>query len=235
MMKYKSMRYPSILALYLFAALPLCSAQSILAMADSLYGLNDLLVNGTQYLPSHPRAEGHPFFPAAGFSGGVVFVKGERFDEVQVNYDAEGDQLLLDVSETMPWIRHVVVNELLADSFRMGDRTFVHARTLPGMLAGAGYLEKIYEGRFMLLARHQKKFKAEFNQWRPYGEYITLPEKRLILKDGVLFDVSREKQWLELFSAHRKDLNKFLRKHHIHLRKATTAQLKQVAAFCNGL
>ena len=29
---------------------------------DSLYGLNDLLVNGRVFANPHPRANGHPFF-----------------------------------------------------------------------------------------------------------------------------------------------------------------------------
>jgi hypothetical protein len=208
---------------------------SVRNLADSLYGLNDLLVNGTQYLPSHPRAVGHPFFPDQAFSGGVVFVKGERFEGVRINYDAEGDRLLLDVSIPMPWIGYLALNDLLADSFSLDSRVFVHARTLQAMPGGAVYLEKLYEGRFVLLARHQKKFKAEFNQWKPYGEYITFPVRLLLLREGVFHDVSREKQWMGLFSSHRKEVKKFIRKHKINFRKATTEQLKQIAAYCNGL
>lgn len=211
---------------------PLHSVRSI---ADSLYGLNDLLVNGTQYLPSHPKAAGYPFFPDQGFSSGVVFVKGERFEGVKINYDAEGDQLLLDVTAGMPWIRYLALNDLLADSFCLDSRVFVHARTLPAMPGGTVYLEKLYEGRFVLLVRHQKKFKAEFNQWKPYGEYMTYPVRLLILREGIFHDASREKQWLDLFSSHRKEVKKFLRKHNINFRKATTEQLKQIAAYCNGL
>lgn len=208
---------------------------SVRSLADSLYGLDDLLVNGTQYLPSHPRAAGHPFFPDQGFSNGVVFVKGERFEEVRINYDAEGDQLLLDVSASMPWIRHLALNDLLTDSFCLDSRVFVHVRTLPAMPGGVVYLEKLYEGRFVLLVRHQKKFKAEFNQWKPYGEYITYPVRLLLLREGAFHDVSREKQWLDMFPSHRKEVRKFFNRHKIHFRKATTEQLKQIAAYCNGL
>jgi hypothetical protein len=208
---------------------------SLRSLADSLYGFNDLLVNGTQYLPSHPRAAGHPFFPDEAFSSGVVYVKGERFEGLKINYDAEGDQLLLDVSASMPWIRYLALNDLLADSFSLEGRVFVHVRTLPAMPGGSGFLEKLYEGRFVLLARHQKKFKAEFNQWKPYGEFIAYPVSLLLLREGVFHDVSREKQWMDLFSSHRKEVKKFIRKHNINFRKATTGQLKQIAAYCNEL
>ncbi len=208
---------------------------SVRSLADSLYGLNDLLVNGTQYLPSHPRAAGYPFFPDQAFSGGVVFVKGERFEGLRINYDAEGDRLLLDVSASMPWIRYLALNDLLADSFMLDRRVFVHVRTLQALPGGAVYLEKLYEGRFVLLARHQKKFKAEFNQWKPYGEYITYPARLLLLRDGVFQEVARKKQWLDMFPAHRKEVKKFLRKQNINFRKATTGQLKQIAAYCNEL
>lgn len=233
------MRLTAFLFWLCWAAIPAFSQESspgsMRSMADSLYGLDDLLVNGRQYLLSHPWAEGHPFFPEQDFSGGVVFVRGERFEGVKINYDAEGDRLLLDISASKPWVRHLALNDLLVDSFYLGSRVFVHARTLPAMPGGLVFLEKLHEGRFVLLARHQKKFKAEFNQWKPYGEYIAFPVRLLLLREGAFHDVSREKQWLDMFPAHRKEVRKFLHRHKIHFRKATTEQLKQIAAYCNGL
>ena len=206
----------------------------IRSAADSLYGPNDLLVNGRIYNNAHPGANGHPFSFEEAFSPGAVFIKGERFGRLKVNYDATLDEPVLDVMESMPWIKYIVLNNKLVDSFLVGDRLFVHANTLPVKNAGRVYLEKVFEGKFSLFARHQKYFKSEYSRWHPKGVYLETPVNYLILYDGLLSDVTREKQWLDYFAGHKKELKNYLRKNKIKLRKAGIVQLKQVAVFCNG-
>jgi hypothetical protein len=209
--------------------------QNIKTAADSIYGLNDLLVNGRTFTRAHPRANGHPFFPAETFSSGTVFVKGQRFEQALINYNAQQDELALDVSESMPWIGIIALNDKLVDSFRIGARLFVHTNALPAKAPGAVYLEKLFEGKFYLLARHQKKFKAEYNYWNPHGRILTLPPRYLFLENGVFHDATRKKHWLKYFGEHKTALKKFLRMNKINPGKATMEQLKQVATFCNGL
>ncbi|MCB9285169.1 MAG: hypothetical protein H6563_13920 [Lewinellaceae bacterium] len=203
-------------------------------VADSLYGLNDLLVNGRIYANPHPRAIGHPFFPEATFSPGVVYVKGEKFDQALINYNAEQDELILDVSKPMPWIGHIVVNHNLVDSFRIGDRHFVHAHTLPPNFAGRQYLEKVFEGKFSLFASHEKLFNPDISHLHPHGVFLNKPTRLLLLKDGAFTEVTRKKQWLDYFPAHRKDIKRYLHKNRIHWKKAHVEQLRQAADFCNG-
>jgi hypothetical protein len=209
--------------------------QDIRTAADSIYGLNDLLVNGRTFTRAHPRANGHPFFPAEAFSRGTVFVKGQPFVQKLINYNAQQDELALDVSESMPWIGVIALNDKLVDSFQIGAHLFVHTNTLPAKGPGDVYLEKLFEGKFFLLASHQKKFKAEYNYWNPHGRILTLPPRYLIFENGAFYDVNRRKHWLKYFGEHKTALKKFLRMNKINPGKANMEQLKQVAAFCNGL
>ena len=208
--------------------------QDIREMADSLYGLDDLLVNGRIYTNPHPKANGHPFYPKAAFSLGEVNVKGEKFDEVTINYNAEQDELVLDVSHSMPWISYIVLNHNLVDSFRIGDRSFVHAHTLPPNPYGRLYLEKLFEGKFSLLASHEKVFSPDVNQWHPHGVFLEKADNLLLLKNNTFTDVTREKKWLNHFIDHKKDIKKYLKRNRINWKKANLEQLKQLADFCNG-
>ena len=206
----------------------------IRSTADSVYGLNDLLLNGRIHNNAHPGANGHPFAFEKTFPPGAVFIKGEWFGSLKVNYDATLDEPVLDVVESMPWIKYIVLNNKLIDSFLVGDRLFVHANTLPVKIADRVYLEKVFEGKFSLLARHQKYFKAEYSSWHPKGVYLDKPVNYLIVSEGSLYEVTREKQWLDYFAGHKKELKNYLRKNKIKLGKASIGQLKQLAVFCNG-
>jgi len=207
----------------------------IRSAADSAYGLNDLLVNGRIYVNANPRANGHPFYPEETSSKGTIYVKGEKFDAVKINYCAELDELVLDVGETMPWIEYIVLNNKLVDSFLIGNRTFVNVNALPVKVAGMVYLEKIFEGKFSLFAKRRKIFKPEFNHWNPRGVYLEEKPLYLIMDNDGSHDITRKKQLLNYFSGHKKELKKYLYRNNINLQKADIRQLKNVAVFCNGL
>ena len=204
-------------------------------LVDSIYGQNDLLINGRIFIETHPQAKGHPFFPEESSSEGTVFIKGEKFGDIQVNYNAELDQLVLDVEESMPWIHYIVLNNRLVDSFLLGGHSFVNVQALSAEKDDKIYLEQLFSGHFRLFAKHQKSFKAEFNRWNPHGKYLAKPTKHLLLEDGFFHDVTGKKRLLRYFEKHRKELKKFLHQHRIKLKKANPEQLKQIAAFCNDL
>lgn len=198
-------------------------------------GADDLLVNGEVYLPEYPKAKGDPYYPAAEWTEGAVYVKGKVFSGVSLKYNLPLDRLLLQTRLQNGQSRQIILLETLVDSFQIQDQTFVRVAIGDSATPENAYFEQLYKGTVSLLIQHEKHFVATYSTISPFGSYSTPRSKSYLLAEGQLIPVSGKRDFLNFFASKKDQIKQYLRQNRISYPRATYPQLHQLMHYCNAL
>jgi hypothetical protein len=210
-------------------------SKDLLAYIEERYGADDLLMNGSIYVPLHSLAIGHPYFEVHDWVLSTLYVKRHRFDQVKLKYDIELDEFVLFILDKQERKNYLLLNRHYVDSVRMGKYVFVNADNIPGIPEKFGYLENVYDRQFYFFVTHHKDFKKEFSESKPHGEYSEQTSTRYILDDGRLTKVNSKKAFLSYFEPYKSELKSYLRKNKIKYKKANSGQLYNLLIYCEGI
>jgi hypothetical protein len=100
-------------------------SQDIASRADSIYGHNALLYNGTKYafyVPS--RTGGHQFLASPDFVPGTVTMKGVLFEVPGINYDVYNQEVLLQFENAAGGQEVIALTQAWIDRFYIGEKRF---------------------------------------------------------------------------------------------------------------
>jgi hypothetical protein len=192
-------------------------------------------VNGDLYFPSHPLAQGHPYFSEINWTLGIIYSKGKTFKKVDLKYDLDMDRIILQEKLNDGKIVKIVLNNELVDSFAFMDKKFVNTRWILNEVSIDGFVELIYSKEIKFFIKYEKEYVSQFTDSNPYGKYSKMLLDRYLYKDGILTRVSTRKAFLNYFEVHKKEIKKYLRAHQINYRKASSQQLFDLMNYCNEL
>ncbi len=207
----------------------------IIGFTQSAYGTDDILVNGQKYIPGHFLADGHPYFPNKTWTKGSVMMAGKQFEGVDLLYNAEMDQLILQTKISSGDTVFVVLNSEKVDRFNLAGRSFIGEAKLTGNQQLSGFYEEAYSGDFLFLIKHQKIFIADYSKTSPKGHFSKLNSTNYIYKNGQFYKVTNKKALLTYFSSYSKSIKAFMKKNKINYSKANNTAIKLLLKYCDDL
>lgn len=208
---------------------------SYVSSIDSIYGTDDILVNGGLYFPTHPLAQGNPYLTKTDWTKGIIFSKGKSFKDVDLQYDLTMDKIVLQKTLNNGKLVKIVLNNELVDSFAFDQKKFVNARWILLDNSVKGFVELIYDKEIRFFVKYHKEYISQFTDSNPYGKYSKVKSARYIYNNNILTKVSNKKSLLKYFELYKKEIKKYLRKNHINYKKANSRQLFDLIDHCNEL
>ncbi|MBI9033665.1 MAG: hypothetical protein JEZ03_04240 [Bacteroidales bacterium] len=202
---------------------------------EQKYGLDDMLINGEIYFPRHPMANGHAYMNHQNWQKGYIKIGPGLYDNLELKYDIETDQLILNSKTTNKGSIKIILNESLVDEFQLGSHHFINSRLLNITDAKSNYYELIYKGEFTFIKNHKIVFQNIYNNFNPYGKYSEPTASLYITENNQFSKISSKKAFLNYFKPHKKELRKFLRKNKIKYKKATNYQFIRLLKYCDSI
>jgi hypothetical protein len=211
------------------------SSGDLTGITREFYGTDDVLVNGQKYIPSHFLADGNPYFPSETWTKGTLKISGTLYENVDLMYNAETDQVVLRTRLNNGDTIFVARNILKTEAFDIGGHTFTRLLSTEINQQSAGFYEEVYRGNFVFLTKHQKTFIADYSKTSPNGHFSKLISTNYIYQNGQLFKVTSQKSFLSYFSQNSKAIKAFMKKNNIRYAKANLSTMKLLLQYCDDL
>lgn len=167
-----------------------------------------LLLNGRIWLNQYSKAVGDQFFLENTFIKGSVTFNGQRFNNLDLQYDITNDELLLSI-ESYPVI---IMNKEMVDSFSLvfGNRNYhiINTGTDTSDIL-RGYVNVLYNGPSALYVKYMKKIQPLAVD----GRYdLFYEEHRIYLRKGSeTVPVAGKRKLLNLLEDKKKEIRHYLR------------------------
>lgn len=207
MNRQKAHRLRIILLFLAIAVIMPCYSQSFSQYYDNNLSPDKLLLNGRIWMNQYSKVTGTQFFLTDKYLKGSVYIKGHKYDNLDLRYDICNDELVLKY-ETWPVI---YMNKELVDSFSLSfDRTHKIINTginKSGMFSG--YVNLLYSGPTSLYVKYTKKV-------YPLGDNglnDLFVEKHYVFlrKNDRTVLVSNSRKFLKLLNDKKKEVRHFIK------------------------
>jgi hypothetical protein len=195
---------------------PLRAASAYSSVIQNNPSDKQMLLNGRIWRNQYSNAIGDQFFLSNSFLKGSVFFNGRRFDNLDLLYDINSDELLLK-TESSPVI---IMNKEMVDSFILAFngrnyRVFNAGNDTSGVLSG--YVTIMYDGPSALYVKYKKNFQPLAVDGRYDLFYL---ENNAYLKSGnEIIPVDGKKKLLALLEDKKKEIRHYLRTNSMKLKQ----------------
>lgn len=214
--------------------LPSASVDEIVNFSEIMYGNDDRLICGQIYQMQHFRAKGQPYFINDTWQNGRIFIKNNLFENNQIRYNLQSNQLILKARLKNKQIRHILLNNEIIDSLYINNHLFINSSLLEVQEENVFY-EKLYVGNFTAYLKHIIEYEKETSQSSLFGKYHKVYYE-LYLDDSDGFkEISSLKYFLKYFEEDQKEIKKFIRRNHIRFKKLKDFQLINLLKYCDEI
>ena len=201
---------------------------------EKKYGLDQELINGTQYYVLNVQYKGNPFFPDDKFYTGSVTLRGVLYDHVQLKYDNYSQYLILAYTDFEERYNQLIINSIHVDSFRLGIHSFQnraiagHTQRFYQLLKSGPVTCYIHWKREIHTLDYDFEFKYTHEYSQPIGTYY------IKYRDQVQ-TFSNRNSFISVFpeSLHR-DIKKYFRQQHLIFREAGPAEIQKLLDFVSS-
>ena len=194
-------------------------------------GADNMIINGRPYRSSHPKAEGHPYFESNEWKSGKVFINGNTYPSNFLKYNLYTLELIIKHERSNGTTQNVILSDLLVDSFRIENHSFVRSNLALPEKDNIGFLEKIY-GDNLSFFRYQRKVFGALTSSSPFGRYSNQKELHYLILNGKGYKITRYKDFLTCFPDQKAEIKKYMKNHAQKWKKMTNNQFTQLLKFC---
>jgi hypothetical protein len=191
-----------------------------------------LLYNGRLWRGLYHDIVGDEFFPSKNWLNGEVFIDDLTFKNVSLRYDIYNDQLITSMNQD-------ILIQLNKEHIKGFSLTFENKKYLfENFGNGNGYPFKgfgqvLYKGKTYLVMKEIKKIQLLAVENR-YDEFYQLQDL-FIFRNGTFYPVSGKKDLLNALSDRQEELQKFIKKEKIRIRKKSPDSFIPVIKFYDDL
>lgn len=193
------------------------------------------LYNGSQYMEyAYTLKEGSPFFIFENFIAGSVFYNGILYEHVPMLYDVlKGEVIIHDPAE-------VYKVSLLSEKigwFSLSNHTFVRfeQNNSDKQLLATGFYDVLYNGNINLYEKVNEKIEESISSAGVLNRYISEVDLYYLQKDNKFYEVNNKRDVLSLLKNKKKEIQQFIRKNKLNLRKAKTFALTRIVAYYDSI
>lgn len=209
------------------------SEHSIKILAQQITGPDDLLVNGIQYIPEHKYASGSPEFEYPNAQKSVLYIKGQKFENIPLALDIVSDHVLLIRDFGNGLETKIILHPAYVDSFTIGGNLFINAALINS--SSKGYFEKISNGDVKFLRKYKKSYLRIYDNSNR-GKYS--PQRSgdyLADSQGNLISVNNKGAFLKYFASEKIRIRNYLKQEKIRYNDAGKNEIQSLMNFCNTL
>ena len=189
---------------------------------DRAYGLDQELINGTQYYNRYLMARGNPYFMDGSFQKGMVSVNGSVYPDVNLQYDIYSQHLELRYESFSGANNHLVMVTGHLDSFRIGTLRFERLE-----LEGEMRICQVIRTEPFTCYIHWTKQLFPASNIPAYSSQFTDSHCSYLLEmEGTRHRFRNRRTFVSLFpQVPGKEIRKLLRKHGVSFRRNTPGTL----------
>ncbi len=217
---------------YLSLAFQLYGQQNT-KLSDEIFGSDPLLYNGRFYTFSVPlKTGGNQFLHGAEFEKGSVSIRGVKYNDLILNYDVFNQQLVLKYNTSSGAVSFIVLSDAWLESFTLGGLFFEQ-------IVLSDSTKHIYQvigsGPNRILYSWTKKLSLD-NFVGTRNHVFSEPRKEMfLLSDNHCSNFWNNRSFSAIFTERRTDINKYLRKEKINVKKAPDKLMYQLINYCNNI
>ncbi len=187
-------------------------------LQKELYTPSRDIINGTSWSNSMVY-KGHPYCGSSQWKTGDVVFNGERYSDLNINYNIVEDELIL-FDEKKGNEKYIKLNKRLIEKFSYFDdsekttKSFIHKELV--LSKGKEFFEEVYSGTTSFYIKHKKLIKKQIG-----GTYMgsLYSDNTFYIVDSAGVHSFRNKGRLFDILGYNKELKKFIKKENLQINK----------------
>lgn len=208
------------------------AVQDLKEFSEKKYGPDDILINGSSYLLSHPSANGNPFLIENKFTPSTINLKGRQFNNILLKYDIEQQTIILKV-DNLYSSKIITLRDNYIKDFYLYNKHFINLKEKGISDNNIQFLELVYEGDFIFGNFYSKSFLSVYSNKYPYGKYTETKVSNFLFINNKKVSINNKRDLFSVFPEHKHDIKKFLKKNKIKFRKATNSDFYKIMQYCD--
>ncbi len=188
------------------------------------------LYNGGQYVDYiYTIQEGNPYFLSTGYAAGTICYDRVSYQQVPLIYDMVKETL---ITQDPTHLYKIALNNEKISSFSLLGHNFVRliADSSDNQLPGTGFYECLYSGNLAVFKKEKKELKdREISN--NIIRYVQETRDYYIRKDGIYYPVGNRKSVLHLLADRKKQLETYIRKNGLKIRRNPDLAFAGIAAY----
>ncbi len=201
-------------------------------ISEKIYGPDNVLINGSSYVISHPSANGNPFLGDNKFTPSTINLKGRSFNNVLIKYDIEFQMVILKVDNSYG-SKIITLRDNYIKAFNLHNKHFINLKEKGINDKSIKFLELVYDGSFIFGNYYSKSFLSIYSNKYPNGKYTKTKVSHYLFLNNKKINIKNKRDLLLVFPEHKHDIKKFIKKNKIKFRKATNADYFKIMHYCD--
>lgn len=201
---------------------------------NQVYGLNPILYNGKvyDYFPGS-NVKGNQYYNNSDFVKGCINLRGQKFEDVLLNYDILNQELILKYTDNQESQRLIIVSKAWLTEFSLGNEHF----TLFAKPDGEKMIvQELNQGKIRLLRLWTKKLTADLSFGYESYVFTKKYQKLYLTSNKVFVEYSKVKDLLGLLNMEKqKKIKNYLKQNKIKARTSDITELSGLFDYCNQL
>ncbi len=211
------------------------SVTHALAVYHQLLQPETNLYSGLQYVPyDYNIKEGHPYFDTTSFTEGSVVYNGVLYEKLPMIYDLVKEKLV--INDAFNIYKFQLFSEKII-RFNLLNHTFIRLveDSSNRAVINTGFYDLLYDGNTALLKQKNKNIQEDVNNTAGVKRYIVETNSFYLRKGGKYYSVSHKKALLEVLKDRKKEVNQYIRKNKLDMRRDKDNAFTKVVAYYNEL
>ncbi|CAN5827920.1 hypothetical protein BH10BAC2_BH10BAC2_21300 [soil metagenome] len=191
------------------------------------------LFNGSQYISyAQTIQEGIPFFESAEFNKGYVFYSGVLYENIPLQYDLVKGELITIVPSSNYNIR--LINDKITGFSLLSHRFVRLIKDSSDKVIKTGFYEVLYEGNIAAYKKQTKNIGEDLSSGK-LRTFIVESKSFYLKKGNSYFNITSKGSLLAVLKDRKKEIQDFIRKNKLNVRKDKDNALPKIAAFYDGI
>lgn len=191
------------------------------------------LFNGSQYISyAQTIQEGIPFFESAEFNKGYVFYSGVLYENIPLQYDLVKGELITIVPSTNYNIR--LINDKITEFSLLNHRFVRLIKDSSDKVIKTGFYEVLYDGNTSAYKKQIKNIGEDLSSGK-LRTFVAESKSFYLKKGESYFTITSKGSLLAVLKDRKKDVQDFIRKNKLNVRKDKENALPKIAAFYDGI
>ena len=178
--------------------------------------------------------EGHPFFLSKNFDTGAIFYNNILYEKVPLLFDIIKEELLTNDPTGLYIIK---LHSERTSWFTIWDHTFIRLSrdSAANPLIHTGFYDLLYQGNTTLYKKISKIIKENSASVQGINTYVVESDEYFIKKNSNYYKVKNKKSLMRIVYNRKKEIQQFIRKNKLNLRKDLDGALKKIVAYYDGI
>lgn len=195
------------------------------------YDPDPVLYNGMRYTYFPPlRTGGHQYLVSEKFAQGSIRLRGNFYENLQLNYDIYSQFLVLRFTNPLGAIDQLIVSDAWLEGFTIGEMTFEYVQWSDSSWKIAQVIGK---DNYEILILWHKNLSLD-TRFGATNHVFSKPQKRIYLRhENAIKPFKNKRQFIKLFPEDfESQLKRYLRKQHFSFKKATDQEIYNLLEYC---